>query len=76
MPTYFTPGAGRLAELVDGVVADAEVFGGAGGGGFGQGVVDGVRCAAGVVGAVRVLGMEASALAVGYWRRIWLAIAR
>jgi len=28
---------GELAELIDGVVADAEVCSGAGGGGFGQG---------------------------------------
>ena len=48
---------GELAALVSGVVADAEVFVGAGGGGFGQGVVDGVWCGAGVVGAVRALGV-------------------
>lgn len=48
---------GELAELVDGVVADAEVFGGAGGRGFGQGLVGRLWCGAGVVGAVRALGV-------------------
>ena len=48
---------GELAELVDGVVADAEVFGGAGGVGLGQGVVDGVWCGAGAVGAVGWFGV-------------------
>ena len=48
---------GELAELVDGVVADAEVFGGAGGRGFGQSLVGRLWCGAGVVGAVRTLGV-------------------
>ena len=46
---------GELAELVDGVVADAEVFGAALGGGLGQGDVCGLWCGARVMGAVRAL---------------------
>jgi hypothetical protein len=48
---------GELAELVDGVVADAEVFGGVGWCGFGPGEVGPLWCGAGVVGAVGALGV-------------------
>lgn len=48
---------GELAELVDGVVADAEVLGGGGWCGFGQGKVGRLWCGAGVVGAVGTLGV-------------------
>jgi hypothetical protein len=48
---------GELAELVDDVVADAEVLGGLGWRGFGPGQVGRLWCGAGVMGAVGALGV-------------------
>jgi hypothetical protein len=48
---------GEIAELGDGVVADAEVFDGCGGVCFGPGQVGGLWCGAPVMGAVGALGV-------------------